>query len=146
MGQNGVYPVLSSTCTRKKTLTLCNFLKVSFIPLCYPIVWFKEYVSIDYLYFTFNEWLKSGFLNNILYKRITPYFRDSKILILLLLYANMELGLINTRSTENSCRMCTQFPECFLILAQYLLLAKKASNFKKKKSKFKKFKFIMYNV
>ena len=26
-------------------------------------------------------------------------------------------------SLISSCRMCTQFPECFLILAQYLLLA-----------------------
>ena len=31
-----------------------------------------------------------------------------------------------------SCRMCTQFHWCFLILSQYLLLAKKASNFPKK--------------
>ena len=36
--------------------------------------------------------------------------------------------------------MGTQFLGYFLILSQYLLLAKKASNFKKK-SKFEKFKF-----
>ena len=37
-----------------------------------------------------------------------------------------------------SCRMCTQFPGCFLILSQYLQLAKKLQTSKKKS----KFEFI----
>ena len=46
-------------------------------------------------------------------------------------------------SLRSSCRMCTQFPGCFFILSQYLLLAKKASNLQKKQKKFN-FECIMY--
>ena len=52
---------------------------------------------------------------------------------------NLENGQLNL-----NCRMCTQFPRCFLIVSQYLLLAKKASNLKNQNLKNLHFECIMY--
>ena len=82
----------------------------------------------------------------------TLYLKQIAVSNLFTIFGNMNWGQLNF-----SCRLCTHFPRCFLILSQYLLLAKKLQTSKKYnlnvqtlytlyniQSKFKFFKFWFF--
>ena len=94
-----------------------------------PLEWEKYYKSI---LSKIEKVLKTIIKNISLF--LLAYFSALK---------GLETGCRNKDSLRSSCRMCTQFPGCFLILSQYLLLAKKASNLQKKQKNFN-FECIMY--